>query len=109
MSIFFFSNILRSKMTHKDPSGKYVNIDFYGSQVTLKPIPGIKPDLKELHFGVNLGIAEFEDLANHILSTNDKGIIAKPVVVDAGTDMERRKMYVKCPTGYLFEIKGYRL
>jgi hypothetical protein len=31
-----------------------------------------------------------------------------PKTVDAGTAMERRKMYVKCPTGYLFEIKGYK-
>ena len=37
-----------------------------------------------------------------------EGILSEPKVVEEGTAMERRKMYVKCPTGYIFEIKGYQ-
>lgn len=106
-SVTFFENILTSKVLHRDPSG-YVNIDFFGSQVTLKSIPNIKPELEELHFGVNLSLIEFDKLAKKILTSEYKNIIMEPTVVDAGTPMERKKMYVKCPTGYLFEIKGYK-
>lgn len=106
-SVHFFENVLKSKVTHRDPSG-YVNIDFFGSQISLKPIPKINPEMEELHFGVNLNLEEFSSLSNHILKTNYKGILAKPKVVDEGTSIERRKMYVKCPTGYIFELKGYQ-
>jgi extradiol dioxygenase family protein len=106
-SVSFFENVLCSKVIHRDPSG-YINIDFYGSQITLKYIPNIKVEMQELHFGVNLPLSEFDQLANHILSSGYKNIVMAPKTVDAGTAMERRKMYVKCPTGYLFEIKGYK-
>jgi extradiol dioxygenase family protein len=29
-------------------------------------------------------------------------------IVDKGTEMERQKMYLNCPSGYLIEIKGYK-
>lgn len=106
-SVEFFENILKADVVHRDPSG-YVNIDFWGSQITIKPIPDITVDLEELHFGVNLSLAEFKDYTDHILSTEYQGILTKPKVVEEGTPMERRKMYVKCPTGYIFEIKGYQ-
>ena len=103
----FFVEILKSKVVHRDPSG-YINIDFFGSQITLKETPGISPELKELHFGVNLNIDEFDDLTNSILKSKYEDIVSSPVTVDAGTEMERKKMYLKSPTGYLFELKGYR-
>jgi len=34
-------------------------------------------------------------------------IVMPPTVTDAGTPRERRKMYVRCPSGHLVEIKGY--
>ena len=106
-SVSFFENVLKSKVVHRDPSG-YINIDFYGSQVTLKHIPDINISMPELHFGVNLPLSEFDQLAKNILSSGYNNIVMEPKTVDAGTSMERRKMYVKCPTGYLFEIKGYK-
>lgn len=106
-SVQFFESILKSKVLHRDPSG-YVNIDFYGSQITLKSIPGIKPDLEELHFGVNLSLPDFDALAHHVLHSGYAGIVMAPEIVDAGTPMERKKMYLRCPTGYLIELKGYR-
>lgn len=105
-SVRFFEDVLMAKTVHRDPSG-YVNIDFYGNQITLKHIPGIDPKMQELHFGVNLSLQQFDQVSTHIAGTNYAGIVAPAKTVDAGTKMERRKIYVRCSTGYLFEIKGY--
>jgi extradiol dioxygenase family protein len=105
-SVDFFVGILRGKVLHRDPSG-YVNIDFYGSQITLKPNKSIVPELPDLHFGVNLNLEEFDSLSKYILESGYDSIIMKPKIVDAETSMERKKMYLRCPTGYLIEIKGY--
>ena len=97
-SVDFYTRVLGARVTHRDPSG-YVNLDFYGTQITLHqgdpvPLP------RDFHFGVNLGIEEFERLAD-TLDTEVK-------VTDAGTALERKKLYVRCPNGYVVEIKGYR-
>lgn len=105
-SIRFFEDVLQSKTTHKDPTG-YVNIDFFGNQITLKPIPDIDSQMQELHFGVNLSLDQFKEVSNHIVNSDYQGSIKGPVTVDEGTSMERSKIYVTSPTGYLFEIKGY--
>jgi extradiol dioxygenase family protein len=105
-SVDFFVHLLRAKITHEDPSG-YVNLDFYGSQITLKEHPGIQPELPHFHFGANLALPEFEKLAAHILAHGEKFISMTPQVWDAGTPLERKKMYLKCPTGYVVELKGY--
>ena len=107
-SVKFFEDVLKSKVVHRDPGGSYVNIDFFGNQVSLKPIADIDPVMRELHFGVNLDLQEFEQLSKHILASGYEGILAEPKIVDKNSDIERQKMYVKCPTGYIFEIKGYQ-
>lgn len=104
-SLRFFEDVLQASVRHTDPTG-YVNIDLFGSQITLKPYPGIDPALPELHFGINLGLEEFDALSQHIIASGYEPIVMQPTVVDAGTAMERKKMYVRCPTGYLIEIKG---
>lgn len=106
-SVDFFENVLKANVIHRDPSG-YVNIDFYGSQITLKGRPDIDPYLPDFHFGVNLDLANFDHLAKSIQESGYKGTVTQPQIIDVGTPMERKKMYVKCPTGYLIEIKGYR-
>ena len=107
-SVDFFVGLMKGTVLHRDPSG-YINIDLYGSQVTLKQNETILPELPDLHFGINLGLAEFDSLAKGILESGYDNIVMKPKVVDAGTPMERKKMYLKCPTGYLIELKGYKL
>ena len=105
-SVDFFTRVLRGSVAHRDPSG-YVNVDLYGCELTLKPNKTINPQLDDLHFGVNLDVAEFEELARHVASVAPQSIVMPPKVVDAGTAIERRKMYLRCPTGYLIELKGY--
>lgn len=57
---------------------------------------------------MNLSLRQFDELAENILDIGYPGVVMKPKVVDEGTAMERKKMYLKCPTGYLIELKGYR-
>ena len=84
------------------------NIQTYLSRkVTLKPNEGINPGLPDFHFGFNMSIDEFNKISDKILSSAPEFVHMSPKVVDGGTKMERKKMYLKCPTGYLVELKGY--
>lgn len=97
-SVEFYTRVLQATVTHRDPGG-YVNLDFHGTQLTLHPgEPVALP--RDFHFGVNLGIEEFERL------TSTLGVAV--TVAEAGTPMERRKAYLRCPSGYVVEVKGYR-
>ncbi|MCX6127207.1 MAG: hypothetical protein NTV34_20990, partial [Proteobacteria bacterium] len=93
-SVDFFVRVMTGRVLHRDPSG-YVNVDLFGSQITLKQNDSIIPDVPDLHFGINLGLAEFDSLTANILQSGYDGIVMKPKVVDANTPMERKKMYLK--------------
>ncbi len=107
-SINFFSELLGGKVMHRDASG-YVNIELFGSQITLKDNPTINPNLPDFHFGFNMSLQEFDDLSMRIMSKAADQVHMKPKIADGGTALERKKMYLKCPTGYLVELKGYNL
>ncbi len=106
-SLNFFVGILKGTVLHKDPSG-YVNIDLYGCKVTLKQNDGINPNFPDFHFGVNMELSAFDRLADSIAKSGYDQIVMSPKIVDEGTPIERKKMYLKCPTGYLVELKGYK-
>lgn len=96
-SIEFFTNTLGATVTHRDPSG-YVNVDFFGTQLTLARGDAAAARAERFHFGVNLPMPTFEAIAERLR--------VKPQTVDAGTPLERRKLYVRCPAGYVIELKG---
>lgn len=104
-SIQFFTEVLSGTITHEESS--YVNLDLFGHQITLKSNKDIRADLPDFHFGFNMKLEKFNQIAEQISKYYDQYIYMKPKVVDAGTSMERKKMYLKCPTGYLVELKGY--
>lgn len=104
-SVKFFTDVLNGKVTHQEPG--YVNVSLFGHQITLKPNKGISPDLPDFHFGFNMSLADFKKISDKVLSTASELVHMEPKVVDGGTSMERKKMYLKCPTGYLVELKGY--
>ena len=106
-SEYFFKHVLGAPITHRDGDG-YININFFGTQITLKEAPIISPPGPEFHFGVNLELEEFRKLAETIAVQYSEWIAAPLSVVDAGTGMERQKIYLKCPSGYLIELKGYQ-
>lgn len=98
-SVEFYTSVLQATVTHRDPSG-YVNLDLYGTQITLQPTPTLPPPPPNFHFGVNLSIEDFDHLAARLGE--------EVRVVDQGTPMERKKLYLRCPSGYTIEVKGYR-
>ena len=105
-SVDFYSGLLNGRVAHRDPSG-YVNIELYGCELTLKPTDSSLPELPDFHFGVNLSMAQFNELAESVMKSGYERIVMQPKVVDSGTPIERKKMYLRCPTGYLIELKGY--
>lgn len=105
-SVEFFVRLLGATVSHRDPSG-YVNIELAGAQITLKPVEQPVPNAPGLHFGFNLGLAAFDRIAENIVASGYAGLVSAPHTVDSGTPIQRRKMYLKCPSGYLVELKGY--
>ena len=104
-SIKFFTEVLNGKVTHREP--EYVNLEVFGHQITLKPNASISPALPDFHFGFNMSLGEFDRIAGVVANKFSMYLHMSPKVVDAGTSLERKKMYLRCPTGYLVELKGY--
>jgi extradiol dioxygenase family protein len=110
-SVDFFVRIMKGAVSkgavsHRDPSG-YVNIDLFGNQITLKQAGEGPVNSPDFHFGLNLPLEQFENIANCLQESGHPSVVMQPKLIDAGTSMERKKMYLKCPTGYLIELKGY--
>ncbi|MEM7645501.1 MAG: VOC family protein [Pseudomonadota bacterium] len=103
----FFQDVLGGRVTVREKDNG-ANVDVLGSQIFLKNHPGIKPSLPDFHFGFNLGIDDFEKLAQKIMVNHPHVVTMEPKVIDAGTELERKKMYLKSPSGYVIEIKGYK-
>lgn len=103
----FFVQTLQASVQHRDPTG-YVNVDVHGTELTLKESPHAAPEREHFHFGINVSWDDFDALAAAIARQVPANIVAEPRVVDPGTPLERKKMYLKCPTGYVIEIKGLK-
>lgn len=104
-SATFFVNVLGAAVSHRDPSG-YINILAFGHQITLQHRPDITVDLPGLHFGFNLTPQQFDTIAERVIAKASEFIAVPPKVVDAGTVMERKKMFLTSPSGYQLELKG---
>lgn len=100
----FFVDVLRATVTRSESA--YVNFDLDGAQVTLHEKKDMPPPSAHMHYGVNLPVDEFLELARHIQETAAECISVQPRVVEAGTPRERHKMFLRCPSGYTLEIKG---
>lgn len=105
-SVDFFTEVLGATVTHRDLTG-YVNVDWYGVQITFTE-GNLPKELASLHFGVNLDLDSFKAVAQRLVSADAIDLVWPPQTIDENTPNERRKMYVRCPAGYLIEIKGYR-
>ena len=103
-SLEFFTALLGGTVTHRDPG--YVNIELCGIQLTLSPGSSATSE-SGFHLGLNVPMSQFAVLAPRLLSSPLAQVVSHPRTVDAGTPMERTKMYVRCPAGYLIELKGY--
>ena len=105
-SVNFFTTTLNGRITHQEET--YTNIDLFGLQLTLKPGMKVTAGLTDFHFGFNMSLTEFDEFAEKIVSEHSQFVQMEPQVVDGGTPMERKKMYLKSPSGYLIELKGYK-
>src|SRR5690606_36359670 len=104
-SIAFFERALLATVAHRDSSG-YVDLAVPGCSLTLHQNPGAVVDAPGMHFGINLELDAFLALADRLQHELPAAIIAPPRVRDAGTPRERHKMFLRCPSGYVIEIKG---
>jgi extradiol dioxygenase family protein len=100
--------VFKAHVSHS--TEEYTNIDFYGHELTLKTLQKLG-DLDCFHFGINLSSREFDEFVRCLLMNNElrKYIFDGPRIVDEGTSMERKKVYLKCPDAfeYTIEVKGY--
>ncbi|MDX1454654.1 MAG: VOC family protein [Gammaproteobacteria bacterium] len=101
----FFVTGLGATLEHEDPAG-YINIDFHGAKLTFHERPDMAEPEATMHFGLNLAVDDFMALAARVESAMPEAIQVPARVVDAGTDRERHKLFVKSPEGYLIELKG---
>lgn len=106
-SVAFFEHALLATVSHRDPSG-YVDLAVPGCSLTLHQNPAAVIDAPGLHFGINLGLDDFLQLAARLQADLPGAIVAPPKVRDAGTPRERHKMFLRCLSGYVIEIKGSR-
>ena len=104
-SMEFFTGVLGAGIAHTDASG-YVNLEFGTAQLTLKLERELPVELPAFHFGINTDMSSFHSLEERVTRLAGDRIVSGPATVDAGTQRERRKLIVRCPSGYLVEIKG---
>lgn len=104
-SVAFFTEVLGAKLVHADPSD-YVNLEFGTAQLTLQQETELPDVLPAFHFGINTNMRAFRELEARIARLAAGCIVSGPTTVDSGTRMERCKLTVRCPSGYLVEIKG---
>lgn len=104
-SVEFFTEVLGARLAHTDPSG-YVNLEFGAAQLTLKQEDELPVDLPAFHFGINTDMPSFHRIEERVTQLAGDRIVSSATTMDAGTKLERRKMSVRCPSGYLVEIKG---
>jgi extradiol dioxygenase family protein len=104
-SVEFFTDVLGATLVHEDAGG-YVNLELAGAQLTLTEHVDALPELPAFHFGINVSLDAFGVMAKRVMDCARDRLVLVPTTVDAGTPRERRKMYLRCPAGYLIEIKG---
>jgi extradiol dioxygenase family protein len=105
-AVDFFTTVLPGVISHRDPSG-YVNVDLSGARITFKETRETVAAPPEFHFGINVGMEEFGKIEERVRERRPECVLSRPRTVDGGTPMERRKMYLSAPGGYVVEIKGY--
>lgn len=100
----FYVEVLQAKITRDEPA--YVNFDLDGAQITLHERRNMTAPSPDMHFGMNLSVERFKELATHIEQVAAHCVKVKPTIVEAGTARERHKMFIRCPSGYSIEVKG---
>ena len=108
----FYTNILGCKTGNRE-DGKWVDIDFWGNELTLHQTSMKLPrerhnvDMGNVtvpHFGVHLDAKTFKNLKQRLIDKNIK-FIDPPYIRFKGEDIEQETMFLADPNGNCMEIK----
>lgn len=103
-AVDFYINVLGSKLGRD--SGSWVDIIFFGHQLTLhQALDAASPKLID-HFGPVLSKTEWLDVSKKI-SSNGIAFIVPPTVHSEGSHLESGKYIVRDPAGNTLEFKYY--
>ena len=108
----FYTEILECKTGNKE-EGKWVDIDFWGNELTLhqsvERLPTVRHDVDMgavavPHFGIHLSEDEFNGLKTRI---EDAGIeyLDKPYRRFIGDEFEQETFFIEDPNGNVLEMK----
>ena len=105
----FFVRVLKARLVPDAPTTPQggASVDWFGHQITLKKCDQIGNEFCDFHFGVNLAIADFDEVVANVRKLGPTHLVQGPKTLDAGTPQERQKICLRCPTGYLIEVKGF--
>ena len=110
----FYTEILGCKTGNRE-KGKWVDIDFWGNELTLHqtklklPRESHDVDMGNVpvpHFGVHLKKEIFNRIKNN-LKTNNIDYIDKPYTRFKGTKFEQNTFFIEDPHGNVLELKTF--
>ncbi len=103
----FYIDLLGAELTHEN-ADHWINIEWFGHQLTFHEKPDMQTkEVNDFHWGFNLSLEEFNAVAEKIKSSPELSFVLEPSIKDAGTKLERMKMYFKDPNGHLIELKHF--
>ena len=110
----FYTNILGCKTGNRE-DGKWVDIDFWGNELTLHQTSMKLPrerhdvDMGQVpvpHFGVHLKKNVFNKIKANI-EANKINYIDKPYTRFEGTEFEQNTFFIEDPNGNVLELKTF--
>ena len=110
----FYTEILGCKIGNKE-KGKWVDIDFWGNELTLHQtkmkLPRERHDVDMgnvpiPHFGVHLDKDIFDRIKSNLKSKNIS-FIDKPYTRFEGTKFEQNTFFIEDPNGNVLELKTF--
>ena len=110
----FYTEVLGCKAYHRE-EGKYIDIDFWGNELTLHkssiklPKEKHEVDMGEVtvpHFGVHLKKDVFEKIKKNIEKSRIN-YLDKPYTRYKGTEHEQNTFFIQDPNGNVLELKTF--
>ena len=101
----FYINLLGCEIGRD--TGKWIDVLFFGHQITIHQTPEGIPSISLDHFGVVLSKQDWLDISNKI-SSCDVTFELNPTIKEEGTTTESGKFIVKDPASNILEFKYYK-
>ena len=101
----FYINILKCRISRD--TGFWVDVIFFGHQLTLHQEQDGKPSIPLDHFGVVLSNEEWLKVSLKI-SSQYLPFVLSPIIKEQGTDTESGKFIIKDPAYNILEFKYYK-